>query len=207
VNTEDKEVALTFDTAWGNEDLQKILDILSKHNVKATFFLAGSWAEKFPDEVKEIVKAGHDVGNHSEQHKQMTRMDQQECTDDIMKVHDRVKNLTGIDMSLFRAPYGEYNNLLIGTARECGYHTIQWDVDSEDWKDYGSGSIIKTVVDNKHLGNGSIILLHSGTQYTAEALEGVITGLQEKGYEIVPVSKLIYKGDYKVDQMGRQIGK
>jgi peptidoglycan/xylan/chitin deacetylase (PgdA/CDA1 family) len=63
------------------------------------------------------------------------------------------------------------------------------------------------VVDNKHLGNGSIILLHSGTQFTAEALEGVITGLQEKGYEIVPVSKLIYKGDYKVDQMGRQIGK
>jgi peptidoglycan/xylan/chitin deacetylase (PgdA/CDA1 family) len=129
VNTEDKEVALTFDTAWGNEDLQKILDTLSKHNVKATFFLTGSWVEKFPDEVKAIVKAGHDVGNHSEQHKQMTRMDQQECTEDIMKVHDRVKNLTGIDMSLFRAPYGEYNNLLVGSARECGYHTIQWDVD------------------------------------------------------------------------------
>ncbi len=79
--------------------------------------------------------------------------------------------------------------------------------DSEDWKDYGTDSIIKSVVDNKHLGNGSIILLHCGTKYTAEALEDVITGLQEKGYELVPVSELIYTGEYKVDQMGRQIEK
>ena len=207
VNTEDKEVALTFDTAWGNEDLQEILDTLAKHNVKATFFLTGSWVETYPDEVKAIVKAGHDVGNHSEQHRQMTRMDQQECAEGIMKVHDRVKNLTGIDMSLFRAPYGEYNNLLVGTARECGYHTIQWDVDSEDWKDYGVESIIKSVVDNKNLGNGSIILLHNDTLYTAEALEAVITGLQEKGYELVPVSKLIYTGKYTVDGTGRQFAR
>jgi polysaccharide deacetylase family sporulation protein PdaB len=204
VNTEDKEVALTFDTAWGNEDLQNILDTLKKHNIKATFFLTGSWVEKYPDDVKAIVKAGHDVGNHSEQHRQMIRMDQQECAEEIMKVHDRVKNLTGIDMSLFRAPYGEYNNLLVGTARECGYHTIQWDVDSEDWKDYGVDSIVKSVVDNKNLGNGSIILLHNDAKYTPQALEDVITGLQEKGYELVPVSELIYTGKYTVDGAGRQ---
>ncbi len=204
VNTEDRKVALTFETASSNEDLQNILDTLTKHNIKATFFLTGSWVEEYPEDVRAIVKAGHDVGNHSEQHKQMTGMDYQECTEDIMKVHDRVKDLTGIDMSLFRAPYGEYNNLLVGTARECGYHTIQWNVDSEDWKDYGAESIVKTVVDNKYLGNGSIILFRSGTKYTAEALEAVITGLQEKGYELVPVSELIYTGRYTVDGTGRQ---
>lgn len=207
VYTEDNKVALTFDITWGNEDLQDILDILAKHNIKATFFLTGSWVEEYPDDVKVIVKAGHDIGNHSELHKPMAEMDQQECTENIMKVHDRVKELTGIDMNLFRAPYGEYNNLLVGTARECGYHTIQWNVDSEDWKDYGTNSIIKSVVDNKNLGNGSIILLHSGTKYTAEALGSVITGLQEKGYELVPVSKLIYTGKYTVDGTGRQFAR
>ena len=207
VNTEDRKVALTFETASSNEDLQNILDTLTKHNIKVTFFLTGSWVEEYPEDVKAIVKAGHDVGNHSEQHKQMTGMDYQECTEDIMKVHDRVKDLTGIDMSLFRAPYGEYNNLLVGTARECGYHTIQWNVDSEDWKDYGADSILDRTVENRKLGNGSILLMHVGTMYTAEALEKIIIGLQEKGYEIVPVSQLIYTGEYKVDQMGRQIEK
>lgn len=207
VYTKDKEVALTFDVTWGNEDLQNILNILAKHNIKATFFLTGSWIEEYPDDVKAIAKAGHDVGNHSEQHKQMVRMNNQECTEDIMKVHDRVKELTGIDMNLFRAPYGEYNNLLVGTARECGYHTIQWNVDSEDWKDYGTDSIVKAIVDNKNLDSGSIILLHSGTKYTAEALDTVIAGLQEKEYEIMPVSKLIYTGKYTVDSTGRQLAR
>jgi peptidoglycan/xylan/chitin deacetylase (PgdA/CDA1 family) len=82
---------------------------------------------------------------------------------------------------------------------------VVWDVDSEDWKDYGADSIIKSVVDNKNLGNGSIILMHNDTLYTAGALEAVITGLEEKGYEIVPVSKLIYTGKYVVDGTGRQL--
>lgn len=204
VDTEDRRVALSFDAATGNEDIQSILDTLAKHNVKVTFFLTGGWVKNFPDDVKAIAKAGHDIGNHSETHKQMSQLNHEECVEDIMKLHDRVKKLTGLEMDLFRAPYGDYNNLLVGTARECGYDTIQWDVDSEDWKDYGADSIIKAVVDNKHLGNGSIILLHNGTLYTAEALEAVITGLQEKGYEIVPVSKLIYTGKYTVDGTGRQ---
>lgn len=90
-------------------------------------------------------------------------------------------------------------------AKENGYYTIQWDVDSLDWKDYGVDNIINTVVNHKNLGNGSIILCHNGAKYTAEALEAVITGLQEKGYEIVPVSELIYKDNYHMDVTGRQI--
>ena len=122
-----------------------------------------------------------------------------------MKVHEKVKELTGVDMNLFRPPYGDYDDAVILNAKENGYYTIQWDVDSLDWKDYGVDSIIDTVVNHKNLGNGSIILCHNGAKYTKEALEAMIVGLKEKGYEIVPVSELIYREDYHMDVTGRQI--
>ncbi|MDF2941825.1 MAG: hypothetical protein K0S01_683 [Herbinix sp.] len=207
VNTEQKKVALSFDAAWGNEDTQNILDILAKYNVKVTFFMTGEWVNKYPEDVKAIAAAGHDLGNHSENHKQMSQLTQEQCVEEIMKAHNRVKELTGIDMTLFRPPYGDYNNTLVGAARDCKYYTIQWDVDSLDWKDYGVDSITKIVIDNKHLGNGSIILMHNGAKYTPDALEAVIVGLQDKGYEILPISQLIYTGQYTVDHTGRQFEK
>jgi polysaccharide deacetylase family sporulation protein PdaB len=204
VNCVEKKVALSFDAAWGSEDTQSILDILAKHDVKVTFFMTGEWVNKYPDDVKAIEKAGHDLGNHSENHKQMTELSKEQCAEEIMKAHKRVKDLTGVDMKLFRAPYGDYNNTLVGIARDCGYYTIQWDIDSYDWKDYGVDNIINKTVGNKKLGNGSIILMHNGAKYTPEALELIIIGLKDMGYELVPVSQLIYTGEYKVDQMGRQ---
>ncbi len=207
VNTEENKVAVTFDTAWGNEDIPAILDILEDHKVKATFFVTGEWVRKYPVDVIRIAKAGHDLGNHSENHKQMTQLTEEQCKQEIMKNHERVKKLTGVEMNLFRPPYGDYNNAVVGTARECGYYTIQWDVDSLDWKDYGVKGIIDRTVNHKKLGKGSILLMHTGTKYTAEALLKVILGLQEKGYELVPVSELIYMGEYEVDHTGRQIGK
>lgn len=206
VDTEEKKVALSFDAAWGNEDTKRILDILKKEDVKVTFFMTGGWVEAYPDDVKAIGAAGHDLGNHSENHKQMSKLSAKECEEELMKVHNKVKELTGRDMILFRPPYGDYNNTLIETAEKCGYFSIQWDVDSLDWKDYGVQSIIKTVTEHKHLGNGSIILCHNGAKYTADALESLIKGLKEQGYQIVPVSQLIYTtGDYHIDHEGRQI--
>ncbi len=207
VNLSEPKVSLSFDAAWTNEDTDKILEVLDKHQVKATFFVTGEWVEQYPKEVKAIAAAGHDIGNHSENHKQMSELPKKECEAEIMMVHNRVKELTGIEMMLFRAPYGDYNNMLVGTARECGYYTIQWNVDSLDWKDYGVESILSKTVENKKLGNGSILLFHVGAKYTMEALDKVIPELKKKGYEIIPVSELIYTGDYKVDQTGRQIKK
>jgi polysaccharide deacetylase family sporulation protein PdaB len=207
VNCEEKKVALSFDAAWGNEDTQNILDILAKHDVKVTFFMTGEWVNKYPDDVKAIAAAGHDLGNHSENHKQMSQLTKEQCAEEIMKAHNRVKELTGADMKLFRPPYGDYNNTLVGTARDCGYYTIQWDVDSMDWKDYGVDSIINKTVGNKKLGNGSIILMHNGAKYTPEALEAIIVGLKDKGYQIVPISQLIYPGEYTIDHTGRQFAK
>lgn len=207
VQTDEKKVALSFDAAWGNEDTRQILDILKKHDIHVTFFMTGGWVEKYPDDVKAIYEAGHDLGNHSENHKNMSQLSDEEKTKELMTVHNKVKELTGVEMNLFRPPYGDYDDAVILNAGENGYYTIQWDVDSLDWKDYGVDSIVDTVVNHKNLGNGSIILCHNGAKYTKDALDTMITRLKEKGYEIIPVSELIYKEDYHMDVTGRQIKK
>lgn len=205
VRTEKPQVALSFDAAWGNEQTRSLLDMLAKYQVKATFFMTGSWVEKYPEDVKYILEQGHDLGNHSEHHKNMSQLDKLQIKEEILEVHNRVKALTGQEMILFRPPYGDYDNDVISVTKDMGYYPIQWDIDSLDWKDYGSQSIIDTVVNHKHLGNGSIILMHNGAKYTLDALESVITGLQAKGYELVPISQLILTDNYHLDQEGRQI--
>ena len=205
VQTDEKKIALTFDAAWGNEDTAQILEILEKHDVHVTFFMTGGWVENYPEDVKAILAAGHDLGNHSENHKNMSQISDEEKRQEIMTVHDRVKELTGYEMFLFRPPYGDYDNAVIRVSEECGYYPIQWDVDSLDWKDYGVDSIINTVCNHKHLGNGSIILCHNGAKYTAQALDEMITTLQEAGYEFVPLSELIIRENYHMDVEGRQI--
>lgn len=205
VETKEPKIALTFDAAWGNEDTQKILEILKKHDVHVTFFMTGGWVESYPDDVKAILEAGHDLGNHSENHKNMSQLSDAEKREELMQVHDKVLELTGYEMFLFRPPYGDYDNAVVNVAKDCEYYTIQWDVDSLDWKDYGVDSIIKTVTEHKHLGNGSIILCHNGAKYTAQALDTLITKLKEKGYTFVPVSELIYRDGYHMNVEGRQI--
>ena len=205
VETEEKKVALSFDAAWGNEDTQQILDILKEYDVKVTFFMTGGWVEKFPEDVKKIQEAGHDLANHSENHKNMSQLNDADCQSELMKVHNKVKELTNVEMNLFRPPYGDYDNEVIKNATACGYYTIQWDVDSLDWKDYGVDNIVKTVCEHKNLQNGSIILMHNGAKYTAEALPKVIQGLKAEGYELVPISELIYRDNYHLDVTGRQI--
>lgn len=204
VETEEKVVALSFDAAWGNEDTQKILDILERQDVKVTFFMTGGWVEAYPEDVKKIYAAGHELGNHSENHLNMSELSMAEIEEEIMLVHNKVKELTGYDMQVFRPPYGDYDNDVITGVENCGYYAIQWDVDSLDWKDYGSESIIKTVTCHKNLGCGSIILCHNGAKYTADALEELIIALKEQGYSFVKMSDLIYKENYRMDVTGRQ---
>lgn len=205
VQTEEPKIALTFDAAWGNQDTQKIMEILKKHDIKVTFFMTGGWVDTYPEDVKMIFQEGHDLGNHSQNHKNMSQLSDSEKEAELMSVHDKVKALTGYEMFLFRPPYGDYDNAVVTTAKKCGYYTIQWDVDSLDWKDYGVESILKTVTQNNHLGNGSIILCHNGAKYTAEALDTMITTLKDAGYTFVPLSELIYRENYHMDNEGRQI--
>lgn len=204
VESDEPKIALSFDAAWGNDDTKNILDILKKENVHVTFFMTGGWVEKYPDDVKAISDGGHELGNHSENHKQMSQLSASQCEEEIMKVHEKVKNITGKDMVVFRPPYGDYNDTLIDTVKKCGYNAIQWDVDSLDWKDYGVDSILSTVLNHKHLGNGSIILCHNGAKYTAQALEQLIKGLKDKGFKFVTMSELIYEDNFEMDAEGRQ---
>ena len=205
VETEKKQVALSFDAAWGNEDTSRILDILKKHNVKVTFFMTGGWVESYPEDVRAILADGHDLGNHSENHKNMSELSDEACQEEIQKVHTKVQELTGYEMCLFRPPYGDYDNHVIKNVQKCGYYPIQWSIDSLDWKDYGADDIVKRVVESDKLNNGAIILMHNGAKYTADALDAVITGLQDKGYELVPISELIYKDKYHMKADGTQV--
>lgn len=199
-----KKVAITFDAAWGNEDADQILNTLKENNVRATFFMVGDFIRKYPDLVKRIAQEGHDVANHSNKHPHVNKMTKDAIKEDIMGAHEEIKNLIGVECNLYRPPYGEYNDTVLDAAKECHYHTIQWDVDSIDWKGYDAPTIVKKVLEHKHLGDGSIILLHNGAKHTAEALPKIITGLKEKGYEIVPISELIYMENYTLDHEGRQ---
>lgn len=205
VGTQEKKISISFDAAWGAEDFNKIMEILDKHQVKTTFFMTGEWVEKYPDCVKALVEKGHDLGNHSATHPDMTKLSKEQQREQILKVHKAVKELTGYEMELFRPPYGAYSNSVIRTCYEVGYYPIQWDVDSLDWKDYTAPQIIKNVCSHKSLGNGSIILCHNGAKHTAEALDEMLTNLKEQGYEIVPISELIMRENFHMDVTGMQV--
>ena len=204
-SSDKKYVSLSFDAAWGAVDTIHILDTLDKFNVKVTFFMTGGWVNEYPDMVKEIYSRGHDLGNHSQNHKKMSELNTTEQKQELQSVTDKVKELTGYDMFLFRPPYGDYNSTLINTAYSLNYYPIQWSVDSLDWKDYGVDNIIKTVTTHKALDNGAIILMHNGAKYTAQALESVITNLQNQGYTLVPISELIIRNNFHMDANGMQV--
>lgn len=167
--------------------------------------MTGGWVKQYPNDVKAIYEQGHDLGNHSANHKNMSSLSNEEICNELNTVTENVKNLTSYQMNLFRPPYGDYDNHVIVKAKECGYFTIQWSVDSLDWKNYGVDAIVNEVLNNKSLKPGAIILMHNSAKYTIQALPKVIEGLKEKGYEIVPVSQLIYTDNYHIDSEGKQI--
>jgi polysaccharide deacetylase family sporulation protein PdaB len=207
VETKKKQVAISFDAAWGDEQTHKLLNILKEYNVKATFFLVGDWVEKYPDDVKDIAKAGHDIGNHSNTHPHMTEMSQNNQCSEIKACNDKIKELTGKCPKLFRAPYGDYNNSVVESVRKMNMYCIQWDIDSLDWKDPSPSEMVNRIVPN--LQNGSIILMHNGATNTPEALPMIIEAVKNKGYEFVPLSTLVCKNcklNYKTDVTGRVIG-
>jgi peptidoglycan/xylan/chitin deacetylase (PgdA/CDA1 family) len=134
IQTEEKVLSLTFDCAWGAEDMSDILTTLKNENVKATFFVLGEWAEKYPDVIKQMVADGHDVANHSDTHPHTNELNYDEVKNEIINANNKIKNITGKENKLFRAPYGEYNNTVIQAAMDTNNKTIQWSIDSLDWQ-------------------------------------------------------------------------
>ena len=181
VERDGKFVSLSFDAAWGNEDTQMLIDILAKYNVKATFFVVGEWVDKYPESVKALHDAGHEGMNR--------------CS-------DKIEAVTGVRPTLFRCPYGEYDDNVIGTVNGMGLTAVQWDTDSLDWKKLTAGEIYKRV--SSKVQPGSIVLFHNAGLHTPEALPSIIEYLLAEGYTIVPISEILLTGDTYIDHTGRQ---
>lgn len=199
---EEKLVSLTFDAAWGNEDTEQLIEILDRYGAKATFFVVGSWVDRYPESVKALHDAGHEVMNHSDTHPHMTQISKEKMKAEIDLCNQKIESITGKRPHLHRAPYGDYNNDVIQAVRECGCYTIQWDVDSLDWKDLSATEITKRVT--QKVKPGSIVLFHNAAKHTPEALPGILEKLKQDGYYFVPVSDLIFTENFTIDQAGVQ---
>ena len=207
VQRDQKMIAISFDAAWGNEDTQELIDILARYNVKATFFVVGEWVDKYPESVKALHDAGHEVMNHSDDHAHMTQLSKEEIIADVEACNDKIEAVTGVRPTLIRPPYGEYDDNVITAIRSIGMEPIQWDVDSLDWKDLSAQEITKRVTSKVQA--GSIVLFHNAAIHTPEALPTILETLLQEGYTFVPISQLIlpgtYNTDYTIDHTGRQM--
>ena len=202
VEREDNKIAISFDCAWGVDSTDKILEILGREQVRATFFMVEFWAEKYPEYVKKIDEAGCEIGTHSATHSYMSKQSETEIRRELETSSAAIEAVTGKKVELFRAPYGDYDDLLVETAKSMGLFTIQWDVDSLDWKDLSANEIAMRVINRTK--SGSIILCHNNGKHTAEALPIILDTLKNSGYEFVPIGELIYKDNYTIDVNGRQ---
>lgn len=202
VETDSKKVALTFNAAWDNADIQQLIDIFNEYELKVTFFVVGDWVDKYPKSLKALADAGHEIMNHSDTHAHFSSMSTDKIIDDVNACNDKVEEITGVRPTMFRAPYGEYDDHVIAAVESMKMYAIQWDVDSLDWKKLSAAEIENRVT--SRIEPGSIVLFHSGAMNTPEALPKILDFLLSEGYEIVPVSELIIKENYTIDHMGRQ---
>lgn len=204
VDTAEKKVAFSLDACWGAAYTPTLLEILRENNIKTTFFLTGFWVEKYPDMVKTIFDEGHEIGNHTYSHPHLNSLSEGEIKVELEKVGNMIFELTDIQPTLFRPPFGEYSNKVITTAEKCNYQTIQWSIDSLDWQELGREPMVKRVTEA--LQPGAIVLFHNNGKYTSEALPEIIAYAREQGYTIVSISELLYKENYYIDSStGAQI--
>lgn len=202
VERPDNKIAISFDCAWGTDYTDKLLEIMQAENVKCTFFTVEFWAKKHPEYLKKISEMGHEIGTHSATHPYMSKLDKDTIIKELTTSVNAIESVINKKVKVFRPPYGDYNDNLIETAKELGLFTIQWDVDSLDWKDLSANEIVSRVT--KRVKSGSIVLFHNQGLHTAEALPTIIKTLKEKGYEFTTIGELIYQDDYYMSADGRQ---
>ena len=196
---------MTFEVEGTDKDVEEILKILDSEKIKATFFVSGDWVKQYPEEVQVLSRSGCDLGNSSDHYQKMSDMSSGDCMQHVLGLHKQVRELTGTEMKLFRAPYGEYSETLLGALDALGYYPVDGNIDSMDWKDYGTDAIINEICNNESLKKGSIIKLHTGTKFTEKALDRVIKNLQKQGYQLVRVSDIVYSDFYTIDSNGCQV--
>lgn len=202
VDTDDKKISLSFDVAWGSNNIDEILNILDKHNAKATFFLVGSWVDDNEELVKKIHSKGHELGNHSNTHSNTTVLSDEDTLKEIQLTADKIQKITDEDVTLYRPPFGEVDDKTMEICKSLGYQVIKWDIDSLDWKEIGTQHVIDRVIRNSE--PGSIVLFHANVNGINYYLDDILTKLKQDNYDVVSVSELLYEGDYTVDSNGVQ---
>ena len=203
VETEKKQVAISFDAAWGNDDTETLIEILKEYDVPATFFVVGAWVDKYPESVKALSDAGHQIQNHSNTHPYMSTLSSAQMTNELSACNKKIEEVTGKCPTLFRPPYGDYSNPVIETVGNNKMYTIQWSIDSLDWKDTATpDSICQRVISKAH--PGGIVLFHNDADHTPAALPTILKTLKDDGYEFVFISDLILKDNYEIKHDGTQ---
>ena len=202
VDTEEKRVAISFDSAWGADKTTRIVDLIKEYNSNATFFLVGFWAEDYPDMVKYIMDNGLEIGTHSNTHPDFTTLSEDQMRLELETSIESIKKTTNKEIELFRAPFGAYNNTMLNLTESMGLKTIQWDVDTLDWKGLSGMEICERVMSK--VKNGSIILCHNNSDHILDALPLLLERLKNAGYTVGSVGELIYHENYFIDNLGIQ---
>lgn len=203
VSRADSKIAVTFDCAWGNSNTDLLLSLLKDAEVKATFFVTGEFCDKYPEDVKKMYDAGHEIGNHSDAHPHVEGININTLIEDTRECSRKIKMITGEEPKLYRAPYGEYDNNVVSTIEGMGFKFIQWSVDSIDWQEPDPDTIVKRIMEGTV--SGSILLFHNDLDNTAQALPEILMRLRQNGFSFAKVSDLIYYDSYHIDNSGIQI--
>jgi polysaccharide deacetylase family sporulation protein PdaB len=197
----EKDLALTFNIGWGDEKAEPILDTLKKENVKsATFFLAGSWAERHPDLVSRIAKDGFEIGILGYNYVDYSDLEDAKIAKDISKAQEVFTKLNVKNIKLLRAPTGHFDERTLQISKRYGYTVVHWKVDSRDWENPGVEKIVENV---KRAEKGDIVLLHASdsAKQTAQALPLILSDIRQKGLKLVSVSEMIANGDVQSDEI------
>jgi len=191
-----RKIALTFDAGASAAPTPAILAALREQGIRATFFLTGKWVKRNPDLVREIVRDGHEIGNHSYSHTNFRKLTDEQIADELNRTEAAVEQAAGVTTKpYFRPPYGGLDTRVQKAVRNAGYSIVYWSVDSWDSfkKDIKPEEVRRRVLTKSR--PGAIVLMHCGSQATAEALPGIIRSLKEEGYSLVPVSELAIQGE------------
>ena len=201
VETNDRKISLTFNVASGSSNVETILDILDKYNIKASFFLVSNWVDKNEVIVKEISERGHDIGNYSNSYINMKEISESDLKNELNATSNKIECITGKKTTMYRPPFGKFDNKSLKACEDLGYTVVNWDTDSFDWKEIGPNFVIEKVLKGVH--PGSIVLFHADINNSQQYLEKLMIKLKQR-YDIVPLSKLIYSEGYEVDSNGIQ---
>lgn len=187
VETDEKVVALSINCVKNMDNIDNILDTLSKTNSKATFFVTGDIVEKYPKEIQKIINNGNEIGNLSNKYTSLKQMSKEDIKTQMQECNKKIENVTSNVPKLFRSPYGECNAIILQEAKENNMEVVGWNIDSLDYNGLTDEEINDRI--NENLSAGSIILMHN--EYLKDNLESVINNIEKSGYQVTNISKML----------------